>query len=97
MRPPTHIDGATVLEWAWSESPFGTVPFVDGSGAVSIHGLAICRYGDAGGVYRFSCNRDWETEQDGLYSSVAEAKSSLPTQYREVAADWHLAELAVVT
>jgi hypothetical protein len=41
--------------------------------AIEIYGLAICRYTNDVRVYRFSCGRNWETEQDGIYDSVQEA------------------------
>lgn len=82
MHPPTHIDGARVLQWAWSEIAFGMV------GKTAIHGLALCRYDGAQEIYRFSCNRHWNCEQDAPYGSVHEAKSELPVQYRRVDAVW---------
>ena len=88
MKPPSHIDGALVLEWAWSDRPFGHVPFDDGSVAAAIHGLAICQYPDSQAVFRVSCNANWETEQDMDYSSVAEAKALLPEQYQQSTVAW---------
>ena len=83
--PPAQIDGATVLEWAWSDiEPFGEVP---GSSTGPIFGLAIAKYEDED-IYRFSCDHDWECVQDGLYESVEEAKRLLPDQYRCVPATW---------
>ncbi|MDI1313240.1 hypothetical protein [Prosthecobacter sp.] len=84
--PPAQIDGATVIEWAWSEpEPFGEVP-VNSTGP--IFGLAIAKYDDAEGIYRFSCDRDWSCVQDEFYNSAEEAKEQLPEQYRRVAAIW---------
>ena len=84
-EPPTEIDGARVIEWAWSgDQPFGAVP---GADSTQIFGLAIATYDDRE-FYRFSCDRDWETQQDGLYVSVDEAKHLLPNQYRLVEANW---------
>jgi hypothetical protein len=88
MKPPPQIDGADVLEWAWSEAPFGYVRFDSGSPAAAIHGLALCRYRGSEGVYRFSCNASWEVEQDACYPSLDAAKALLPEQYRLVAASW---------
>ena len=88
MKPPTHIDGALVLEWAWSDAPFGEVRFSDGTIAAVIHGLALCQYEGSPIIYRFSCNAAWETEQDSDYASVTEAKDRLPDQYRRVPATW---------
>lgn len=82
-RPPKEIDGAKVLFWAWSGSmPFGRVSDIE------IYGLALCQYENTEDVYRFSCDEDWETQQDDVYSSVQEAKESLPTQYKNVEAEW---------
>ena len=85
MKPPLQIDGATVLEWAWSDVPFGNV------GGTNIHGLAICRYAGASEVYRFSCDAHWHTQQDEIYESATEAKNELPHQYRNSEATWHAA------
>lgn len=86
---PTTIDNATVLLWAWSESqPFGFVSNEDGSEKEAIYGLAICQYEGSKEVYRFSCNKNWETVQDGLYDSVEEAIEWLPEQYKNVVAIW---------
>lgn len=88
MKPPARIDGALVLEWAWSDMPFGEILSDDGTLAATVHGLALCRYDDSPTVYRFSCNAFWATEQDAGYASVAEAKALLPSQYQQVPATW---------
>jgi hypothetical protein len=86
--PPAQIDGAKVLEWAWSGSePFGEVP---GNPTGLIFGLAIAAYENEAGFYRFSCDRHWECVQDAIYDSVEDAKLNLPDQYRQVAAAWRL-------
>jgi hypothetical protein len=88
MKPPPQIDRAEVVLWAWSEpTPFFDMPFSDGSGAIPIHGLAICRYSSSGKVYRFSCNRAWETENDTDYESVEHAAMGL-SQYDINAVAW---------
>jgi hypothetical protein len=88
MKPPATIDGARVLEWAWSgEKPFGHV--IGGDTAEAIFGLAIATYDKTNTVYRFSCDARWDTVQDGLYSSVDEAKRQLPPQYQNVHVLWH--------
>ena len=75
--PPEEIDGARIVEWAWSgDQPFGEVP---GARSPQIFGLAIATYDDRE-FYRFSCDRDWRTVQDGLYDSIADAKEQLPNQ-----------------
>ena len=86
MKPPAFIDGARVLEWAWSRVPFG---YVLDSGA-PIYGLDVCRYDGETRFYRFSCNERWQTEQDDVYDSLEEAKLWLPKQYQEVFAEWHV-------
>ncbi len=57
-------------------------------GRCTIHGLALCQYEGSDAVYRFSCNADWETEQDAAYASIAEAKAQLPNQYGGVPVTW---------
>ena len=88
-KPPKEIDGANILEWAWSGSkPFGVICFESGEIATEIYGLAICRYANSDKVYRFSCDSKWASEQDSEYGSVAEAKKSLPSQYNVKKAMW---------
>ncbi|MEM9444945.1 MAG: hypothetical protein AAGA18_06285 [Verrucomicrobiota bacterium] len=84
-KPPTEIDGAKVIEWAWSgDTPFGLVP---GAEPPEIYGLAIATY-DNQSYYRFSCDSDWHTTQDSVYDSIEKAKSLLPKQYCDVEAFW---------
>jgi hypothetical protein len=86
-KPPSEIDGAKVLLWASSDSvPFGYV------GDIKIYGLAICQYENSNDVYRFSCDEKWETQQDGLYNSIEQAKDELPEQYKNVPANWNVFE-----
>jgi hypothetical protein len=88
-KPEPKIDGADVLFWAWSEEkPFGWVGTETDPKAAPIHGLAIARYEGESSVYRFSCNKNWETEQDAPYQTAEEAMKYLPEQYREVEAIW---------
>ncbi|MCF2907224.1 hypothetical protein L1285_02545 [Pseudoalteromonas sp. DL2-H2.2] len=88
-KPPKEIDGAKVVEWAWSgERPFGVLRYESGETASEIFGLAICQYDESDIIYRFSCDSVWEAEQDSGYGSVAEAKENLPEQYRDVKAKW---------
>ena len=91
MTPPSHLDGARVLAWAWSDSPFGHVAADSGMGTVAIHGLALCRYAGDASVYRFSCDAQWESVQDAPYASLDDAREQLPAQYGAVAATWHKA------
>jgi len=89
-NPPKIIDSAIVLEWAWSgEAPFGVILSPNGEVAVEIYGLAICKYQDSKVIYRFSCNVEWESEQDFDYCSVSDAKENLPEQYKSIEAQWH--------
>jgi hypothetical protein len=79
--PPPTIDKAEVQYWAWSgEKPFFTMP--DGGSGTPIFGLAICKYKDSGAVHRFSCNSEWETENDSAWEdSVQRAMQGPSTQY----------------
>ena len=82
-KPLKKIDGAKVLQWAWSGSlPFGRV------GEIEIYGLAICQYENDNKIYRFSWDENWETQQDFDYSSIKEAIEQLPDQYKNVPAKW---------
>ena len=88
-KPPREIDGARVLEWAWSgDKPFGQILTKSGVQATKIFGLAICRYSDSNKIYRFSCDSEWESEQDADYESVQEAKENLPSQYQNAKVVW---------
>ncbi|MBS1795116.1 MAG: hypothetical protein JSS81_14755 [Acidobacteria bacterium] len=88
-KPPQEIDGAKVLFWAWSGPvPFGFVGDEKDPLAAKIFGLAICRYEGSEQVYRFSCDENWETQQDAFYDSAEQAIDELPDQYKNVRADW---------
>jgi hypothetical protein len=91
MHPPSHIDNALVLEWSWSDLPFGNVRYDDGRIAAVIHGLALCQYEGSSEICRFSCNSRWECQQDEVYDSIATAKAELPEQYRHAAIHWKVA------
>jgi len=82
------IDGARVLEWAWSDEPFGEILDTEGHLVAVIHGLALCAYEGSAAIYRFSCDARWRCQQDGLHASIAEAKAELPAQYRRVEPVW---------
>ena len=89
MKPPSQIDGADVVLWAWSDAgPFFEMPSSDGAPAVPIHGLAICRYAESGAVYRFSCNSVWDTENDSRHDSVKDAASAESAQYDVRSVQW---------
>lgn len=68
--PPTRIDGALVLEWAWSEQPFGVILDTEGRTAAVVHGLALRRHVGATQIYRFSCDANWDCQQDAAYDSM---------------------------
>jgi hypothetical protein len=85
MVPPIKIDNATVIEWAWSDTPFGHVPC--GDAAIPIHGLALASY-DGKQFYLFSCDKEWDTVQDSVYPTLNAAKEGLPVQYKKVIANW---------
>ncbi|OZG70266.1 hypothetical protein BTA51_27090 [Hahella sp. CCB-MM4] len=88
-QPPRKIDGAIVVEWALSgDIPFGWIPDDSGNIVAEIFGLAICQYKKSGNVYRFSCDADWETEQDSVYRSIEEAKAHIPAQYKNTNIHW---------
>jgi len=88
-KPPKTIDNAEVLYCAWSgEMPFGTIKYTNGGIAAEIFGLVICKYSGSDLVYRLSCDKDWETEQDSDYSSIEDAMNNLPEQYKNVPANW---------
>jgi hypothetical protein len=86
--PPPTLDGAEVLYWAWSGNmPFFIMP--DGEQGIPIFGLAICQYAASGSVYRFSCTKTWEVEQDSAWESDVEAAlRATSTQYDNAAIMW---------
>ena len=78
MNPPSLIDNARVLWWAWSgDQPFGLC------GDTEIYGIAICRYDSSGALYRFSCDRNWKTVNDSPHDDEDEAKAAVPLNYRK--------------
>lgn len=90
MKPPEYIEDAKVLHWAYSGSEaFGVIKYSNGNVAAEIFGLAICQYDGDGKVYRFSCDKNWESEQDADYSSVEEAIKKIPAQYLRHEIKWH--------
>jgi hypothetical protein len=88
MQPPAYIDGTRVIEWAWSEIPFGVIRYSDGSGiAAQVHGLALCQFDGGREFYCFACNADWGCVGDFPHDSLELAKSEQP--YRNVQPIWH--------
>jgi hypothetical protein len=93
VKPPPTLDGMRVLEWAWSDEPFGLM------GPIPIHGFAIClsehepkyewiaKRPDT--FYFFSCNASWEVENDSEWGSVEDAKARLPRNYAKAKPNWH--------
>ena len=88
ISPPPKIDDAHVLWWAWAgDQPFGLCSDVE------IFGFAICRY-DSGALYRFSCDRNWETVNDSPHDDEEEAKAAIPLNYMKSAnrLHWQMAD-----
>ena len=82
MKPPQYLDGAEVLWWAWSGSePYGL------HGDEPVHGFAVCKYA-SGQIYRFSCNRVWQTVNDMDHATEVEAKADIPSNYDESRVQW---------
>ena len=82
MTPPEFIDNVKVLHWAYSgDKPFGVLKYSDGTVATEIFGFAICQYEGKQKVYRFSCDKNWEVEQDSDHDSVEDAMNNIPAQY----------------
>jgi hypothetical protein len=90
VEPPNELDGAKVIKWAWSgDKPFGLIVNGDSdSDSTEVFGLAICQYDDSDYVYRFSCDKYWKVQQDGVYETVDDAMMQLPVQYKLVTAKW---------
>ena len=92
QEPPDELDGAKVIKWAWSgNEPFGLLPITGSekyNDSIEIFGLAICQYNDSDNVYRFSCDKNWEVQQDSVFKSVEDALRHLPDQYKFVTAKW---------
>ncbi len=82
-KPPQEIDGARVLYWACSgDKPFFVMCDTNGNPVAKIFGLAVARYEHSGQIYRFSCDANWETENDSACGQdVEHAKNTPSTQY----------------
>jgi hypothetical protein len=90
MKPPEFLDGARVLEWAWSgDQPFGYMKDDTGQPVFAIHGQAICQYDGQTGFYRFTCDKNWEVVNDSDCDSVEEAKDSAEQMYRVSRSHWN--------
>ena len=89
MNPPEYIENAKVLLWAKSEEkPFGLIENPDGTVAAEVFGLAICQDKNDSKIYRMSCNKKWEPEQDSHYDSIEQAIESIPAQYKSQEISW---------
>jgi hypothetical protein len=87
MKPPLHLDSGKVLFWAWSgDKPFGKMPTGDNT-SIEIYGFAICILD--GKLYRFSCDRNWEVQNDMDFDSIEEAKVSSYPQYSNQPIQWN--------
>ncbi len=76
-KPPTQIDGADVVAYAILDTAVhkdsGTLRlYAHGTLQTHFYGLVIATY-DVEGFYLFFCNANWETENDTLHDSVADA------------------------
>jgi hypothetical protein len=92
MKPPEFLDGAKVLEWAWSGSePFGYMNDTDGIPVYAVYGQAICQYQNHNKFYRFTCDQDWNVVNDFDNDSIEEAKESAAQLYRVPATAWNKA------
>jgi hypothetical protein len=81
-RPPSSLDGADVLFWAWSgDDPFFAMKDTEGSHVADIFGLAICRYAKSNQIYIFSCDQNWEVQGDSVWDTPEEAMAVRSTQY----------------
>ena len=85
LKPPNEIDGARVVYWAYSQVPFFVM--ADGGAGIPIHGLAVAVY-SSGSVYRFSCDRDWETQNDSEWPSVEAATHAASADYEIAEIHW---------
>ena len=85
MEPPVELDGATVVCWAYSPEPFFVMP--DGRAGIPICGLAVAQY-SPGKFCRFSCDRNWETQNDSPFASVQDALHAPSGQYEVEKVRW---------
>ncbi len=91
MQPPDYLDGAKVIRWAWSgQEPFGFINYENAKNKVEIYGFAICKYDNGEGNYRFSCDKNWEVVQDGLYDTIENAIKQIPAQYKNIEINWQV-------
>lgn len=87
--PPSALDGARVLWWAWSGAePFFELRDTDGEVVAHVHGLAVAQY-PSGRVYRFSCDEAWEVVHDMDFASADAALAGPSSHYDVRAIAWH--------
>ncbi|MEA5079708.1 MAG: hypothetical protein VB013_14135 [Anaerolineaceae bacterium] len=81
IEPPNLLDGADVLFWAYEpQKPFFIMNKSDGTPYKPIHGIAICRYPGENQFYKFSCDVEWNVENDWACDSLEEALKSANDQ-----------------
>ncbi|NTV37190.1 MAG: hypothetical protein HGA53_09565 [Anaerolineaceae bacterium] len=74
LEPPDELDGAEVILWAFTpQKPFFIMVYSDGTPYKPIHGFAICRYKGESQYYKFSCDIEWNVENDMDCDSIEEA------------------------
>lgn len=73
-EPPSKLDGAQVLLWAYApRNPFFVMEYSDGRPYKPIHGFAVCRYQGEEQYYKFSCDAKWNVENDSVHAALEEA------------------------
>jgi hypothetical protein len=89
---PRQIDGAEVVAFVILDPEIhmdsGSVRFyADGALQTSFYGLAIATY-DLSAFYLFFSDGDWETENDTLHDSVAEAMETAERKFGVEPSQW---------
>ena len=89
---PRQIDGAEVVAFVILDPEIhmdsGSVRlYVDGALQTSFYGLAIATY-DLSAFYLFFSDGDWETENDTLHDSVAEAMETAERKFGVEPSQW---------
>ena len=74
LEPPNKLDGAEVIMWAFNpQKPFFVMKYSDGTPYKPIHGFAICQYKGENQFYKFSCDLEWNVENDSVSDAIEEA------------------------
>lgn len=74
IEPPNELDGAEVILWAFNpKKPFFLMENSDGTPYKPIHGFAICQYTGEKQYFKFSCDIEWNVENDMDFDSIEEA------------------------